>query len=189
MVYDTGGFDVSKITDPKARAVIDETLRCISGGIDAAIPHDVPDTLRYALENNAFIFSGFKTFHAMREVGLSMIDKEGNLKPFDKFKTDVKAINANYNTNYLYAEYKHAMAASQMAVKWDDLSKDGDKYYLQYRTAGDDRVREDHRMLDGITLPPSDPFWSKYYPPNGWGCRCTAVQVRKEKYTASDPVS
>ena len=30
---------------------------------------------------------------------------------------------------------------------------------------------------------PSDTFWDEYYPPNGWNCRCTAVQVRKGKYT------
>lgn len=187
MVYDAGGFDVSQITDPKVRAVIDETLRCISEGVNTALPNHVPDTLRYALQNNAFIFSGFKTFHAMREVGLSMVDDGGKIKPFDKFKEDVKTLNDNYNVNYLRAEYQHAIGTAQMAVKWDDFAKDGDKYLLQYRTAGDGKVREDHRLLDGTTLPPSDPFWNKYYPPNGWGCRCTAVQVRAEKYPASDP--
>lgn len=144
--------------------------------------------LRYALENNAFIFSGFKTFHALREVGLSMVNGEGGIKSFEEFKEDVRRINSTYNTNYLYAEYKHAVGTSQMAVKWNDIQQDGDRYLLQYRTAGDDKVREDHRLLDGTTLPPSDPFWSKYYPPNGWGCRCTAVQVRRGKYPESDPV-
>ena len=59
---------------------------------------------------------------------------------------------------------------------------DGERYNLQYRTVGDDRVRPEHAALNGVTLPPSDEFWESYYPPNGWRCRCTVVQVRKRKY-------
>jgi hypothetical protein len=69
-----------------------------------------------------------------------------------------------------------------MAAKWNDLEKDGDRYNLQYRTAGDSKVRDAHARLRGTTLPAKDPFWDSYYPPNGWRCRCTAVQVMKEKY-------
>lgn len=60
------------------------------------------------------------------------------------------------------------------------------RYDLQYRTAGDGRVREEHAAMHGITLPADDPFWDKYYPPNGWRCRCTAVEVNKGKYPVSD---
>ena len=56
----------------------------------------------------------------------------------------------------------------------------------QYRTALDGLVRPEHAALEGITLPPSDKFWNEYYPPNGWNCRCTAVQVLKDKYPTSD---
>lgn len=186
-VYEDGGFDVSMLTEPQARALIDETLRVIGTAVSSTLPHEVPETLRYALENNAFVFSGFKTFHTLREVGLSMITEKGDIKPFGEFLRDVQQINARYNHNYLYAEYNHALAASQMAAKWHDFEQDGDRYNLQYRTAGDDKVREEHAILDGTTLPPSDPFWDMFLPPNGWNCRCTAVQVRKNKYPASDP--
>lgn len=155
--------------------------------IGSALPLEVPETLRYALENNAFIFSGFKTFHTLREVGLALTTDKGGIKPFDDFLKDVKHINERYNHNYLYAEYNHAVSASQMAAKWHDFERDGDRYDLQYRTAGDDRVREEHAALHGTTLPPSDPFWSLFTPPNGWNCRCSAVQVRRNKYPASDP--
>jgi len=46
-------------------------------------------------------------------------------------------------------------------------------------------VRPEHAALNGVTLPPSDEFWESYYPPNGWRCRCTVVQVRKKKHPAT----
>jgi len=111
---------------------------------------------------------------------------DGNFKPFQQFLKDVETINKVYNRNYLQAEYNFATASTQMAVKWKEWEQEGDRYDLQYRTAGDSRVREEHAALDGITLPPSDPFWDSYLPPNGWNCRCTAVQVRQGKYPRSD---
>ena len=115
--------------------------------------------------------------------------EDGNFKPFQQFLKDVEKLNHIYNKSYLQAEYNFATASTQMAVKWKEWERDGDRYDLQYRTAGDDRVREEHAALDGITLPPSDPFWDSYLPPNGWNCRCTTVQVRRGKYPQSDPAA
>lgn len=187
MVYKAGSFDTSMLNTPKARRLIGETLRHIRRAIDSGVPHEVPEVVRHALENNAFIFSGFKAFHTLREVGLSLTTDKGEIKPFEQFRRDVETVNNRYNHNYLYAEYNHAVGASLMAARWQQIEKDGDRYDLQYRTAQDDRVREDHAILHNTTLPPSDPFWSLYLPPNGWNCRCQAVQVRKGKYPQSDP--
>lgn len=187
MVYNAGGFDASQLTTPEARRLIAETVKQLNKAIASGVPHEVPEVVRHALENNAFIFSGFKAFHTLREVRLSLLTDKGDIKPFETFRKDVEAVNNRYNHNYLYAEYNHAVGASLMASRWQQIEKDGDRYDLQYRTAQDDRVREDHAILHGTTLPPSDPFWSLYLPPNGWNCRCTAVQVRKGKYPQSDP--
>ena len=187
MVYNAGGFDASQLSTPEARRLIAETLKQINRAISSGVSYEVPETVRHALENNAFIFSGFKAYHTLREVGLSLLADTGHIKPFEDFLHDVGKINAEYNHNYLYAEYNHAVGASLMAERWQQIEKDGDRYDLQYRTAMDNRVREDHVALHGTTLPPSDPFWDLYLPPNGWNCRCTAVQVRKGKYERSDP--
>ena len=187
MVYNAGGFDASQLGTPEARRLIAETVKQLNTAISSSVPHEVPQVVRYALENNAFIFSGFKAFHTLREVGLSLTTDKGDIKPFDTFRRDVEKVNNQYNHNYLYAEYNHAVGASLMASRWQQIEADGDRYDLQYRTAQDDRVREDHAILHGTTLPPSDPFWAQYLPPNGWNCRCTAVQVRKGKYPQSDP--
>lgn len=186
MIYKKGGFDINQLKSKEARSVMAETARIINSCVSSSLPEDCPDALRYALENNAFIFSGFKTFHSMREIGLSMVTDRGTVKQYEDFKKDVQRINAHYNTNYLHAEYYHAVGSAQMAARWSEYAKDGARYDLQYRTAGDSHVREEHRLLDGITLPVDDPFWDKYFPPNGWGCRCEAVQVRKGKYPLSD---
>ena len=186
MVYNAGGFDASQLSTPEARRLIAETVKQLNTAISAGVPHEVPEVVRYALENNAFIFSGFKAFHTLREVGLSLTTDKGDIKPFDTFRHDVEQVNNRYNHHYLYAEYNHAVGASLMAARWQQIEADGDRYDLQYRTAQDDRVREDHAILHGTTLPPSDPFWSLYLPPNGWNCRCTAVQVRRrsEEHTS-----
>lgn len=44
--------------------------------------------------------------------------------------------------------------------------------YLVYETAGDQRVRQQHRAWNRIIRPVDDPFWDTHYPPNGYGCRC-----------------
>ena len=103
LVYNAGGFDVSQLNTPEGRRLVAETLKQIKNGIDSGIPHEVPEVVRYALENNAFIFSGFKAYHSLREVGLSLVTDQGDIKPFDTFRADVEQINNRYNHNYLYA--------------------------------------------------------------------------------------
>jgi SPP1 gp7 family putative phage head morphogenesis protein len=185
-IREKGGFTPGMLGEQPARDVIAGVYRVLGAAVSSAITTAVPAELVTALEENTFIFSGFKTFHALSEVGLSLVGEDGGIKPFEKFHADVVKINEKYNENYLYAEYNHAAASAQMAVKWHDFEEDGERYNLQYRTANDEKVREDHQRLHNTTLPPSDPFWGKYLPPNGWNCRCTAVQVRVGKYPASD---
>jgi SPP1 gp7 family putative phage head morphogenesis protein len=47
----------------------------------------------------------------------------------------------------------------------------------KYVTTGDERVRAEHAALEGVTLPKDDPFWKRYYPPNGWSCRCQVIPI------------
>lgn len=36
----------------------------------------------------------------------------------------------------------------------------------------------DHQILDGVTLPPTDEFWSVYLPPLAWECSCYVTRAR-----------
>lgn len=173
------------LSEPEPLALISATHDVLAEEL-VHLERNIPDAMARALDENIFLFSGFKTYHEMNDASRLLKDDDGGFKPFDRFLQDVKAIDAQYNQNYLYAEYNFAMASTQMAAKWADIERDGDEYDLQYRTALDGLVRPEHAALEGITLPPSDKFWNEYYPPNGWNCRCTAVQVLKDKYPTSD---
>lgn len=175
------------LTDEPVRELIEATNRTLVEPLrQLTLNEEVSFDLQAALEQNTFVFSGFKTHHELTEVAQLLKGDDGRFKPFNQFRTDIEALNQNYNGNYLRAEYNFATASTQMAAKWQQWAEDGDEYNLQYRTANDDRVREEHAALHGTTLPPSDPFWDSYLPPNGWNCRCTAVQVLKYKYPESD---
>ncbi|WP_195484126.1 phage minor head protein [Bacteroides cellulosilyticus] len=140
------------------------------------------------LKESNYVFSGFKTFHELNEAFSSLLDVDGNRKPFERFLNDVQKVNENYNKWYLKAEYNFATASADMAARWKDWwdDEDRDRYLLQYRTVGDKRVRESHRLMHNITLPLTSKFWDKYFPPNGWNCRCTVVRVRRNKYPESN---
>lgn len=158
-----------------------------AGTLDAAFGETpMSESMRRALTRSDYVFSGMKAFHEMKEAFPSLLDEKGDRKPFHRFLRDVQAVDETYNRHYLRAEYGFVTAAADMAAKWERIEKDGDTYLLQYRTAGDANVRPEHAALDGITLPPSDPFWDSYYPPNGFGCRCNAVQVRRGTATETD---
>ena len=148
----------------------------------AIADNDIPEAMAKSLKDDVFVFSGLKTNAQLAEASKLLLTPEGKIKSFSAFSNDVQSIKENYNQHYLEAEYQFAVSSAQSAGNWANLSSD---YDLQYRTAGDDRVRDSHEKLK-VTLPQDDAFWLSYYPPNGWRCRCTAVQVRKGKFDLGD---
>ena len=175
-------FSVGLVADP---AVL-EFVSAHASALDSAFQKvEMSDAMRRRLTRSNYIFSGMKAFHELHEAFPSLLDENGNRKTFERFLNDVRSIDKTYNSNYLRAEYNFVAASAEMAGRWEQFMRDGDRYNLQYRTQSDDKVRPEHAALDRVTLPPSDSFWEEFYPPNGWNCRCTVVQVRKSKYPAT----
>lgn len=143
--------------------------------------------MRAYLEKDVFIFSGLKTHTQLTEARSKLKDEQGNIRPYYQFEQEILKLNNTYNRNYLEAEYQFAVQSAQSAANWANLQTDTSRYWLEYRTAGDERVRQSHAALAGICLPKDDAFWTEYYPPNGWRCRCTAVEVLARENTKSNP--
>lgn len=135
------------------------------------------------IRTNVYKFSGAKSLTEVAAFSELLADKDGKLKPFNEFKKDIEGLHGLYNEAYLQTEYNTAVAEIQMAGKWLDFGLMGDPW-LEYRTMGDDRVRPEHALLEGLTLRMSDPAWDSIYPPNDWNCRCTVVAVDEPNKSA-----
>lgn len=53
--------------------------------------------------------------------------------------------------------------------------------YLEYSAINDKRARPSHLALDSVVRHIDDPFWQKWYPPNGYRCRCTTNAITEKQ--------
>ena len=182
-------YDGEKITyDPD---LLQATVKPYLGGIAkgygkslADVDWDTPDakTLQ-KLTENVVQFSASKDVHILSDRTAALKGSDGKMRSFDDFQAEVDKMNVKYNQNWLRTEYNQAVASSQAAARWTDYEKHAKSMpFLQYQAVMDGNTRAEHAALNGVIKRVDSDFWDKYYPPNGWGCRCTVVQVRKSKY-------
>lgn len=77
--------------------------------------------------------------------------------------------------------YRTNMQSAYASGQWDDIQDQAELApFLMYDAVDDLRTRPEHRSWDGVVLPISDPWWKSHYPPNGWNCRCSVVQLSQD---------
>lgn len=134
------------------------------------------------LTENVYQFAAAKNYHELRDMTDAVHDGD-KVRSFDEFEKEVKDITGKYNRSWLRSEYNQAIAASQSAARWGDYQRNAkDMPFLQYQCVMDDNTRPEHASLHGIIKRIDDPFWDEFMPPNGWGCRCEAIQLPGSSY-------
>lgn len=81
---------------------------------------------------------------------------------------DYEGICEKYNLTYAETENGQVLYAAGVAGWWINQSSDA---LITYMTQGDERVRESHQVLEGLTFTKSN-FPSDLIPPIDWRCRC-----------------
>lgn len=150
-----------------------------------------PDyTMLRKLELDVFQFSSAKTYQQLKAISQALLDENGVLRSFSQFRIAAAEVNNQFVNQWLQAEYQYAVASAQSASQWQQIQATKDVLpLLKYVTAGDERVREEHRDLEDVVRPVDDDFWNIYYPPNGWNCRCDVQQLDSGSITPLEKIS
>ena len=154
-------------------------IDAVMGSFGNAFGYDSPANAALDfMQSNIFAFSAAKSMTEFEEFSRLLVEDGERIPSFNQFKKKIQSLNIKFNERYLAAEYTSAIAQGQMASKWMDFLQNQDAgEYLEYRTAGDERVRQSHKILDGKVFHKDDEILKRIYPPNDWGCRCTMIQV------------
>ena len=143
--------------------------------------HDDPENLLAAkMRSNLHAFSAAKSLSMYNDFSGALLDENGDIKPFNKFRQEVSKINALYNEEWLKTEYETAIASGQAAATWQRLEQNRDiAPILEYHTQEDSRVSPEHQQLHLLTAHIDSHIWNTIYPPNRWRCRCYVMQKGK----------
>jgi SPP1 gp7 family putative phage head morphogenesis protein len=126
---------------------------------------------RYIL--NYSQFSAAKTYEECKTLQ-AMVFKDGKKQAFNKFRDAANEYKEQISQTWLRVEYDNAGRGAVMADKWIKFEEDKDLYpYWQYETRHDNRVRHEHRELDGKVFRIGDVYGDRIFPPSDWNCRCT----------------
>jgi len=136
-----------------------------------------------AYEMNLFRFGGIKTLAESQLLNKAFRESTS----FADFKIRASLITKIHNEEWLRTEYNTALSVGETSATYNRLKSQTKLFpYWMYKTVDDNKVRPEHRLLNGLILPADDPAWDKIYPPNGWNCRCYIVPRMKNEIGKQD---
>lgn len=130
---------------------------------------------------NTAVFSAFKNHQQTKEIVSLLIDEQGNLRSFSKFRKLALQISEKYNVQWLQTEYNTAVRAARSAANFKQYQKTAHLYpNLEYILSSAVHRRVSHEKYAGTILPISHPWWKEHMPPSDWNCQCSVRQTDKE---------
>lgn len=144
-----------------AKAMRNDVLQDIRGAVDKALDEGVP----------------FEAFAKDLKPVLQEKGWWGKDTLIDP-KTGEKKLVQLGSTRRLRTIYNVNMRSAYAAGTWERIQRvKKTRPYLRYLASPSINRRDDHVKFYDIILPVDHPFWSKFYPPNGWECKCSVQQL------------
>lgn len=146
----------------------------------AEIKGDHADFVKQFKTNTA-VFAAFKNHQQTKEMAALMIDDNGILRPFYKFKKLALELSQKYNIDWLQTEYNTAISAARTAANLKKYAKTLKLYpNLEYIQSVATHPRDLHLTWVGTILPYDHKWWEDHMPPSDWNCSCSVKPTDKK---------
>lgn len=130
----------------------------------------------------------YSAFHTTIEQGGTERDFEALVMPTLRSKGWLPDKSAEQVANRVQLIYDTNLRLARSSGRWSRYwSTRSALPYLRGVTGRDERVRHppkaesDHRAWEGLILPIDDPFWTRWFPPLGFRCRCSVIQMTRSQ--------
>lgn len=131
------------------------------------------DEFTRALRHNNAVFAAFKTHRLQNDVARQLLDDNGNLKPFEQWKNDVRTITSHQCDRWLRTEYDTAVLRARQAANWQQFLREADVLpNLKWIPSTSPNPGADHQPFWNTVLPIAHDFWNQHRPGDRWNCKC-----------------
>lgn len=165
-----------------------EFNRAVMNGYGEPTHTDAGFDFYQALRRSNAVFSAFKVHRMQNDMAAQLLDADGKLKPFEKWREDVAAIADHQVGSWLRTEYDTAIKRAHLAADWQQFEAEADLFpNLEWLPSTSAEPRLEHMAFYGLILPIHHPFWREYFPGNVWGCKC-GIQSTDAPRTPEDQI-
>lgn len=151
----------------------DKMNEAVKKGFAESKATDPDDDFRAAILRNNAVFSAFKVHRLQNDMARLLLDSNGNLKPFEQWRSEVLPIASHQCGAWLRTEYDTAILRAHLAADWQQFEREKDVLpNLRWMPSTSVHPGEDHRVFWNTVRPVDDPFWNEHRPGDRWNCKC-----------------
>ena len=172
-IYSKDFHPMNDIEENMFNSVWETMNNATDKGFQKRTPDDPDYDFYQEIRKNNAVFSAFKVHRAQNDMAALLLDKNGNLKPFEQWMKEVMPIADHQMRHWLRTEYDTAVIRAHQAADWRQFEREKDILpNLKWMPSTSVHPGADHKIFWGTIRPIDDTFWNEHKPGDRWNCKC-----------------